>query len=151
MPLDQELIDRLIFMDGCSRVIRSKADLKKRLIEISHEDLPRRHHPLWQVRCLNLDYGDQVALVLRCHQSLCDGMGLMSLLVSQLADQAPPSTTTFIRTCNGTMTATNCKLFSPAFLNSFAFRTNVFLQFACHCESEFHQRYHFQRSFREYF
>lgn len=112
MPLDQELIDRLIFMDdsSISRSIRSKDDLKARLIEISHQDLPRRHHPLWQVRCISLSFGHEIAVFVRVHQSLCDGMGLMSLLVSHLADQAPPSTTTFIRTCNGTMTATNCEL-----------------------------------------
>jgi hypothetical protein len=92
-----------------SKLIRCKDDLKARLMEISHQDLPRHHHPLWQVRCIRLSYGHQVAILVRVHQSLCDGMGLMSLLVSHLADQAPPSTTTFIRTCNGTMTATNCE------------------------------------------
>jgi len=110
MTLDQDLIDGLIFPDPTDILIRSKDDLKRRLIEISQEDLPRRHHPLWQVRSLHMDpRSDQVVILVRCHQSLCDGMGLMSLLVSQLADQAPPSTTTFIRTCNGVMTATNCE------------------------------------------
>ena len=50
----------------------------------------------------------------------------MSLLVSQLADQAPPSTTTFIRTCHGTMTATNCEYFADIFssLHPFIFLSN---------------------------
>lgn len=110
ITLVDKLLDSLIFEDDSfsKRDITSRDDLKCRLLSISNTSLPPKH-PLWQIRWMFLSYCNQVCLVLRVHQSVCDGVGLMSLLVSQLADQAPPSTTTFIRTCHGTMTATSCK------------------------------------------
>ena len=125
LPLDQELIDRLIFQDACSSLIGSRSALKRRLVQVSLQDLPRRQLPLWQIRCIRLEYCDQVALLLRVHQCLCDGMGLMSMLVSHLADQPPPSTTTFIRTCNGTMTATNCEHCACFFFPFFPLPTSL--------------------------
>lgn len=89
-------------------VITSRKHLKKRLIELSNRSLPNKY-PLWQIRLLQAPYLNQIILLIRVHQSLCDGVGLMSLLVSSIADSAPPSTTTFIRTCHGTMTATSCE------------------------------------------
>ena len=136
IPLDDKLLDSLIFTDdsfctpNCSSSswnqnqsddlhqhsdgIASRDDLKYRLLSISNTSLPAKN-PLWQIRWMFLSYSNQVCLVFRVHQAVCDGVGLMSLLVSQLADQAPPSTTTFIRTCHGTMTATNCEYFTDIF------------------------------------
>ena len=109
--LDQELIDQMILQDSESNNSRILCEdgLKARLLHIIHMEGLDKRLPLWQMRYIELDYCEQVALLFRCHQSVCDGMGLMSLLLTQLADQTPASTTTFIRTCNGTMTATNCE------------------------------------------
>lgn len=107
LPFDQVAIDHMVFPDI---TIASRKQLKRRIIELSNRSLPKQY-PLWQMRLIQAPYLKQVLLFIRVHQSLCDGVGLMSLLVGCIADSAPPSTTTFIRTCHGTMTASSCKYF----------------------------------------
>lgn len=101
------MMERLIVVDERSP-IQSKEELKAHILIVSNDPLSFKG-PLWQIRWISLPYASQVCLILRVHQAVCDGIGLMSILVSQLADQAPPATTTFIRTCHGTMTATSCE------------------------------------------
>ncbi|KAI1286865.1 hypothetical protein HDE_10461 [Halotydeus destructor] len=110
LPFEKFSIDEHIFEDV---QIHSKDHLKRHILEVSSLPLIKRR-PLWQIRWCYATYLGQVVLILRTHQSMCDGIGLLSILVEQLADQAPPSLTTFIRTCQGTMTATTA-LFKPRF------------------------------------
>lgn len=69
--------------------------------------------PPWQIRRCCASYLNQVILILRTHQSVIDGIGMAKLLVQYLADQAPPKTTTFIRTTQGTTATTGH--FKPRF------------------------------------
>ena len=113
LPFDQVAIDHMVFPDI---TIASRKQLKRRVIELSNRSLPKQY-PLWQMRLIQAPYLKQVLLMIRVHQSLCDGVGLMSLLVGCIADSAPPSTTTFIRTCHGTMTASSCEYISSLALS----------------------------------
>lgn len=96
------------------KVIGSKSDLRSYVYQVLNEPLYSINNdtlrcPQWKIILVRTSFINQVVIIIRVHQSICDGIGLLSTLIEQLADQAPPSTTTFIRTCQGTMTATNCK------------------------------------------
>lgn len=105
LPIDSIVIQEPV-------LIGSKSNLRSYVFEKMNERMNEDSHPnvpLWNITLVRTSFNNQVILIVRVHQSVCDGIGLLSTLIEQLADQAPPSTTTFIRTCQGTMTATNCE------------------------------------------
>lgn len=106
--MDKLPLDSLVIQEP--KVIESKSDLRSYVYRRMNEPLENSSkYPPWKITLVRTTFINQVVLIIRVHQSICDGIGLLSTLIEQLADQAPPSTTTFIRTCQGTMTATNCK------------------------------------------
>lgn len=108
IPMEKLPLDSLVIQEP--KVIESKSDLRSYVYQRMNEPLDNSSkNPLWKITLVRTSFINQVVLIIRVHQSICDGIGLLSTLIEQLADQAPPSTTTFIRTCQGTMTATNCK------------------------------------------
>lgn len=110
IPLEKLPIDSIVIQEPV--LIGSKSNLRSYVFEKMNERMNEDSHPnvpLWNITLVRTSFNNQVILIVRVHQSVCDGIGLLSTLIEQLADQAPPSTTTFIRTCQGTMTATNCE------------------------------------------
>lgn len=110
IPLEKLPIDSIVIQEPV--LIGSKSNLRSYVFEKMNEPMNEDSHqnfPLWNITLVRTSFNNQVILIIRVHQSVCDGIGLLSTLIEQLADQAPPSTTTFIRTCQGTMTATNCE------------------------------------------
>ncbi|XP_015791926.1 uncharacterized protein LOC107368589 [Tetranychus urticae] len=93
-------------------VLTSRSELKDHLTKVMSCSLPHSLPP-WQIRRCCASYLNQVILILRTHQSVIDGIGMAKLLVQYLADQAPPKTTTFIRTTQGTTATTGH--FKPRF------------------------------------
>lgn len=88
-----EVIDS--FMDHIieDEPIADKKMLNCRLVQLMSTALPP-DKPLWQIRYAS--YCNQVVLIVRIHQSLCDGIGLVSILLQYLAD-SPSSTSTIMK------------------------------------------------------
>lgn len=70
--------------------IQNKKSLQMRLMQFMSNPLPF-DKPLWQIRWAHASYCNQIILIVRIHQSLCDGVGLVSILVQHLSD-SPPTT-----------------------------------------------------------
>ncbi|RWS27944.1 putative diacylglycerol O-acyltransferase-like protein, partial [Leptotrombidium deliense] len=109
LSFEQFAIEKQIIEESC---VNSKQDLKAKLLQLMPISFPLET-PQWEIRWCNATYLNQIILILRVHQSIIDGTGLTKILVEQLADQAPPTTTTFIKTSQGTTSTTG--YFKPRF------------------------------------
>ncbi|RWS10915.1 putative diacylglycerol O-acyltransferase-like protein [Dinothrombium tinctorium] len=109
LSFDQFAIEKQIIEETA---IHSKQDLKEKLLGLAGISFPSNTPP-WEIRWCQATYLNQIVLILRVHQAIIDGTGLTKILVEQLADQPPPTTTTFIKTGHGTTTTTG--YFKPRF------------------------------------
>lgn len=86
IPLSEFDIERQI---SGGLVCNSRSQLRKLLLHLWHQPLNPERRPAWHIHHVRLPAQRKVALVLRIHQSLCDGLNLTKILLCHLVDQAP--------------------------------------------------------------
>lgn len=67
----------------------NRSELRQLLFHLWHQPLNPQRRPAWHIHHVRLVGQRRIALIIRIHQSLCDGVNLTKILICHLADQAP--------------------------------------------------------------